>query len=81
LNALIAHGRWSVEYQWSNFSRNGATTTARTIKKVAGMDGSQPYFVIAGLDPAIHENAQRVLFYVRQFYAERHHGCPGQARA
>src|SRR5450759_1129864 len=33
----LTHGRWSVEDQWSNFSRSGSATTARTRKKVEGM--------------------------------------------
>ena len=32
-----ARGRWSVEVQWSNLSRSGAATTARTRKKGVGI--------------------------------------------
>jgi hypothetical protein len=40
-----------------------------------------PPLVIAGLDPAIHEDIQQGWIYVRLSPPAMHHGCPGQARA
>ncbi len=37
LKSASARGRWSVEVQWSNLSRSGSATTARTRKKDLGM--------------------------------------------
>src|SRR5450631_2436843 len=40
LKTFIVHGRWSVEYQWSNLSRRFSATTART-RKTVGMGSLQ----------------------------------------